>query len=239
MHLYSALWCIAVHPKRITIMWGGLLNHHQCAASTWMMRRLPQDNGASALTTHQLQVERRESHRANQVDALATHQLQVERRESHRANQVDALTTHRLQVERRESHRANQVYALTTHWLQVERRERVIEPIKCMHSPHTGYRWRGESHRANQVYALTTHQLQVERRASHRANQVYALTTHQLLDKGQWGEFGQDTGVTPLLFTIIAMGFLMTTESQDLSLKSHPKHCDFWQYSVPVTILGC
>ncbi len=58
--------------------------------------------------------------------------------------------------------------------------ERVIEPIKCMHSPHTSYRWRGESHRANQVYALTTHQLQVERRESHRANQVYALTTHQL-----------------------------------------------------------
>ncbi len=32
-----------------------------------------------ALTTHQLQVERRESHRANQVYALNTHQLQVER----------------------------------------------------------------------------------------------------------------------------------------------------------------
>ncbi len=65
MHLYSALLCIAVHPKRFTIMWegagGGLLNYHQCAASTWMIRRLPQDNGASALTTHQLQVERRES----------------------------------------------------------------------------------------------------------------------------------------------------------------------------------
>ncbi len=94
------------------------------------MRRLPQDNGTSALTTHQLQVERRESHRANKVYALTTHQLQVERRESHRANQVYALTTHQLQVERRESHRANQVYALTTHQLQVERRE---------------------SHRANQV----------------------------------------------------------------------------------------
>ncbi len=40
---------------------GGLLNHHQCAASTWLMRWLPQDNGGtSALTTHQLQVERRE-----------------------------------------------------------------------------------------------------------------------------------------------------------------------------------
>ncbi len=36
--------------------------------TTWMMRRLPQNNGASVLTTHQLQVERRESHRANQVD---------------------------------------------------------------------------------------------------------------------------------------------------------------------------
>ncbi len=62
-----------------------------------------------ALTTHQLQVERRESHRANQVYALTTHQLQVERRESHRDNQVYALTTHQLQVERRERHRANQV----------------------------------------------------------------------------------------------------------------------------------
>ncbi len=52
------------------------------------MRRLPQDNGTNVLATHQLQVERRESHRANQVYALTTHQLQVERRESHRANQV-------------------------------------------------------------------------------------------------------------------------------------------------------
>ncbi len=44
-----------------------------------------------------------------------------------------------------------------------------------------------------------------------------------MIDKGQWGEFGQDTGVTPLLFTRSAIGFLMTTESQDLSLTSHPK----------------
>ncbi len=111
MHLYSTLLCIAVHPKRFYNHGGGgggsLLNHHQCAASTWMMSRLPQDNGTSALTTHQLQVERRESHRVNQVHALTTHQLQVERRERHRANQVYALTTHQLQVARRESHRAH------------------------------------------------------------------------------------------------------------------------------------
>ncbi len=44
-----------------------------------------------------------------------------------------------------------------------------------------------------------------------------------MIDKGQWREFGQDTGVTPLLFTMVVMGFLMTTESQDLGLTSHPK----------------
>ncbi len=43
------------------------------------------------------------------------------------------------------------------------------------------------------------------------------------IDKGQWREFDQVTGVTPLLFMRCAMGFLMTTESQDLSLTSHPK----------------
>ncbi len=69
MHLCIALLCIVVHPKRFTIMWGVSPQlPPQCAASIWMMRRLPQDNGASALSTHQLQVERKESHRANQVD---------------------------------------------------------------------------------------------------------------------------------------------------------------------------
>ncbi len=68
------------------------------------------------------------------------------------------------------------------------------------HTPATGGEER-ERDRANQVYALTTHQLQVERRESHRANQVYALM-------GQWREFGQDTGVTPLLFTRSAMGWM-------------------------------
>ncbi len=43
-----------------------------------------------------------------------------------------------------------------------------------------------------------------------------------MIDKGQWWEFGQDTGDTPLLFTRSALGFLMITETQDLSLISHP-----------------
>ncbi len=46
-----------------------------------------------------------------------------------------------------------------------------------------------------------------------------------MIDKGQWGGFGQDTGgwITRLLFMRSAMGFLMTTERQDLGLTSHPK----------------
>ncbi len=49
-----------------------------------------------------------------------------------------------------------------------------------------------------------------------------------MTDKGHWREFGQDTGVTPLLFTRSAMELLMTTESQDLSLTSHPKDGAFF-----------
>ncbi len=52
------------------------------------------------------------------------------------------------------------------------------------------------------------------------------------------GQFGQDAEVTPLLFSKDILGFLMTTESQDLGLTSHPKDGACWQYRVPVTILG-
>ncbi len=46
-------------------------------------------------------------------------------------------------------------------------------------------------------------------------------------------------GNTPTLFRSTSWAFLMTTESQDLDLTSHPKDGACWQYSVPVTILGC
>ncbi len=138
--IYIVLYCVLLYTQSALQSCGGggggvsLLNHHQCTVSTWMMQRLPQDNGASALTTHQLQVERRESHRANQVDG--------------------------------------------NYW-------------------------------------------------------------EAMIDKGQWWEFGQDTGVAPLLFTRSAMGFLMTTESQDFGLTSHLKDGAFFTVCVPVTILGC
>ncbi len=59
-----------------------------------------------------------------------------------------------------------------------------------------------------------------------------------MVDKGQWRVFGQDTGVTPLLFTRSAMGFLMTTESQDLGLTSHPKDGAFYSIVSPSLYWG-
>ncbi len=122
MHLYSALLCIAVHPKRFTILWGGgggsLPNHHQCAASTWMMRQQPQDNGGSALTH----------------------------------------TSYR--------------------W----RGERVIEPIKWME-----------------------------------------IIRRPWLTRASGGNLASTPGLYPYSLREVAMEFLMTTESQDLGLTSHPK----------------
>ncbi len=43
------------------------------------------------------------------------------------------------------------------------------------------------------------------------------------------GKFGQDAGVTPLLFfSKDILGFLMTSESQDLGLTSHSKDATFF-----------
>ncbi len=44
------------------------------------------------------------------------------------------------------------------------------------------------------------------------------------------GEFGQDAGLHLYSFSKDILGFLMTTESQELGLTSHPKDGAFWQY---------
>ncbi len=85
---------------------------------------------------------------------------------------------------------------------------RTMSPVR---SPHTSYWWRGER------VIEPIKWMEIIRRL--------------WLTRAQWREFGQDTRVTPLLFTRSAMGFLMTAESQDLGLTSHPKDGAFWQYS--------
>ncbi len=57
--------------------------------------------------------------------------------------------------------------------------------------------------------------------------------------RGQWVNLARMPGLHPYSFSKDILGFLMTTESQDLGLTSHPKDGAFLQYSVPITILGC
>ncbi len=116
-YIYIALfWVLKVLYKE-----GGLLNHHQCAASTWMMRRQPYCTRVP--TTHQL----------------------------------------------------------------IGGEETVMQPI-CV------WGWLGGHDGQRPV-----------------------------------GKFGQDDGVTPLLFFWSASwDFILTTESQDLGLTSHPKDGAFY-----------
>ncbi len=57
--------------------------------------------------------------------------------------------------------------------------------------------------------------------------------------RGQWANLARMPGLHPDSFSKDILGFLMTTESQDLCLTSHPKNGACGHYSVPVTILGC
>ncbi len=53
--------------------------------------------------------------------------------------------------------------------------------------------------------------------------------------RGQWENLARIPGLHLYSFSKDILGLLMTTESQDLGLTSHPKDGAF----VPVTTLGC
>ncbi len=55
--------------------------------------------------------------------------------------------------------------------------------------------------------------------------------------RGQWANFAR-MPLHTYSFSKDILGFLMTTESQDLGLTSHQKDGAFSQYSLPVTKLG-
>ncbi len=133
MHLYSAFLCIAVHPKRFTIMWGVS----------------PQPPPVCSI----------------------------------HLDDATAATGQRRQC--------------AHHTPATGGEERVIEPIK----------WMG-------------------------------IIRRRWLTRASGGNFARTPGLHPYSFTMSVMGFLMTTESQDLGLTSHPKDGAFCQYSGPVTILG-
>ncbi len=150
MHLYSALLCIFVHPKRFTIMLGG-----GGGVLSWPTTSVQHPLGwcdGCQMTTAPV----RSPH--------TSYRWRGERVIETIKCMLSPHTSYRWRGER--GHRDNQVYALTHTQLQVERtreRHRDNSSVCAHHTPATGGEER-ERHRDNQVYALTTHQLQVERR---------------------------------------------------------------------------
>ncbi len=100
-----------------------------------------------ALTTHQLQVERRESHRGNQVDALPQH-IQLTRGEERRSIEpikwICATNTPATGGEGERVIESIKCMRSPTHQLQVGEEREVIEPIKFNALTTHSYRWRGE-----------------------------------------------------------------------------------------------
>ncbi len=56
--------------------------------------------------------------------------------------------------------------------------------------------------------------------------------------RGQWGDLARMPGLHPYSFSKDILGFLMTTESQDLGLMSHPKDCAFYSIVSPSLYWG-
>ncbi len=128
-HLYSALLCIVVHPKRFTIIWGG-----RSFTTTSEQHQLGWCDGSHSTTA----------------------------------------------------------------------------PV---HSPHTSYRWRRE----REMEPI----------------QWMGIIRRPWLTRASGGNLAQTPGLYPYTFTMSVMGFLMTTESQDLGLTSHPKDGAFYSIVSP------
>ncbi len=85
-------------------------------------------------------------------------------------------------------------------------------------SPHTSYRWRGE--RVN------------------KPNTWKGIIRSPWLTRASGGNLARTPGLHPYSFTRSAMGFLMTTESQNLSLTSHLKDGAFFDSIVSPSFTG-
>ncbi len=123
MHFYSALLCIVVHPKRFTIMWGGL-----SSTTTSVQHSLGWCDGCHSTTAPVRSPHTSYRWRGERV--IEPIKCMLSPHTSYRWRGERVIEPIKCMLSPHTSYR----------W----RGERVIEPIKCMHSPHTSYRWRGE-----------------------------------------------------------------------------------------------
>ncbi len=146
MHLYSTLLCIAVNPKRFTIM---SYSHGLSSTKTNVQHPLAWCDGC-----HSTMAPVRSPHTSYRWRGERVIEPIKWMRSPH--------TSYRWRGERviepiklmRSPHtsyrwRGERViepikWMRSPHTSYRWRGERVIEPIKCMRSPHTSYRWRGE-----------------------------------------------------------------------------------------------
>ncbi len=80
----------------------------------------------------------------------------------------------------------------------------------------------------------TTHQLTGGEETEWWSQSVYGDDSEAMMVRGQWCEFVQDWH--PYSLSKDILGFLMTTESQDLGLTSHPKDGNMHR---PSTVYMC
>ncbi len=124
VRLYSALLCIAVHPKLFTIMWGGL-----SSTTTSDKHPLGWCDGC-----HRTTVPVRSPHTSYRwrgerviepIKCIRSPHTSYRWRGERVIEPIKCIRSpHTSYRWRGERDRANQVYTLTTHQLQVERRER-------------------------------------------------------------------------------------------------------------------
>ncbi len=92
--------------------------------------------------------------------------------------------------------------------------------------------WCDGSHRAHHTPATGGEEREIE------PIKWMGIIRRPWLTRASGGKLARTPGVTPLLFTRSAMGFLMTTESQDLGLTSHPKDGAFYSIVSPSLYWG-
>ncbi len=132
LNLYSAF---------LYIERGNLLIHHQCAASTWMMRLQPYCAERSPHTSYRWRGERV----IETIKCMRSPHTSYRWRGERVIEPIKCMrsphTSYRWRGERViETIKCMRSPHTSYRW----RGERVIETIKCMRSPHTSYRWRGE-----------------------------------------------------------------------------------------------
>ncbi len=80
--------------------------------------------------------------------------------------------------------------------------------------------------------------LLVERRQSDEANQFMGGDWEAMMVRGQWGNLARMPGLHPYSSSKDILGFLMTTESQDLDLTSNLKDGAFYSIVSPSLYWG-